>query len=707
MYNFYMKSFPQQELIKYLFNGKKGNMMKKVVLISIIAALFAAGSVYAFPKAVGHWPLDGDANDISGNGYHGTLNGTTFVAGQYGEGLDTGYVTVPGEVWNDNMVPDGGYTVCFWLYTTVTNQRSCPMTAKKPAGADPVTDPEITYFNCNIPWRNGIVFFDTNDGSGNQRIRLGNTGGQWVSQWSHWAFVYTPGRQKIYLNGEVIASGTGTAPVLTGATVISFGADADGSSPFDGIMDDIRLYAAALETEDIQAVMAGETGSGSASADSPALTGDPLGAHTPVPADNSTVPSNVVSTTTQVSWYSPLQDENGDPVVDSNIVSVDGYDVYWSTEPNYLTDLPVSVKQTAQVYRPKKIDFGTTYFYRVDTHVTWDSDEFAGASKFQSVVKGREWKFTTQPDYMPPILNFDNFITALDLLHMDLSANISQNSTAIASVNFMLLDDDMEFPAGSDAVVTNTTNDNQYPTARLTTTVPGTYKVKLEITDQGKLPEQSPTTVDAIAEVQVYTDACQAQKNAPSGWTANNFDFDKNCRVDSLDYAVFLAEWMDDTSMFAPESYTSQASYVTQAAFDTRIEAENYCDQNACSNPPITDGNGVRIAENDGASGGKYTGSNAAVSWIDYTVDVQTTGVPVDVYIGYSLISGTQTISFGTEADPEAYGTVSVPGTGGWVNFVGIYAGRVTFTDPGSQRIRVTTGLGGLNLDWFSFDFSE
>jgi len=158
---------------------------------------------------------------------------------------------------------------------------------------------------------------------------------------------------------------------------------------------------------------------------------------------------------------------------------------------------------------------------------------------------------------------------------------------------------------------------------------------------------------------------------------------------------------------FAPEFYTGQASYVTQAVFDARIEAENYSDQNACSDPPITDGNGVRIAENDGASGGKHISNNVAVSWIDYTVDVQTAGVPVDVYIGHSLDSDSQTISFGTEADPEAYGTVSVQCTDGWYNFVGIYAGQATFTDPGSQRVRVATGLGGLNLDWFSFDFAE
>ena len=679
--------------------------MKKVMLLNLIVVLCTADSVLALPAAVGHWPLDGDAKDISGNGYDGTLTGTySFTEGQYGDVLDVtgvnGHVIVPAEAWNDNMDDADGYTVCFWLYTTMTNQKSCPMTAKKPAGADPATDPEIRYFSCNVPWGNGRVFFDTNDGSGSghQRIRSGNTGGQWGSQWSHWAFVYTPGRQEIYLNGEVITSGTGTGPVLTGATVISFGADADGSSPYNGMMDDVRLYDTALELEDILEVMAGETGSGGASA------------HTPVPADNSTVPSNIVSTTTQVSWYSPLQDENGEPVVDSNIVSVDGYDVYWSTEPNYLTDLPVSVKQPAQVYRPEKIDFGTTYFYRVDTHVTWDSDEFAGASKFRSVVKGREWKFTTQPDYMPPKLNFDNFITALDLLHMDLSANITQNSTPIASVNFMLLDDDMEFPAGSDAIVTNTTIDNQYPTARLTTTVPGTYKVKLKITDQGKLPKQSSTTVDAIAEVKVYTDACQAQKNAPSGWTANKFDFDNDCRVDSLDYVVFLAEWMDDTSMFAPESYKSQASYVTQATYDTRIEAENYRDQNACSNPPITDENGIRINTNAiyaDVSGGACLTNPAVGSWVEYTVDVPAAGT-YDVYISYSFAgSGTGHLSFGTEAEPAKYGTTAtIQATGAWTTFASHYAGQVTFTSAGSQVVRTTYNLG-IALDWFSFDFTE
>ena len=70
-----------------------------------LIGMFASASCAQLPAPVGHWPLDGNANDISGNDYDGMLNGTTsFVGGQYGDGLDTsaGWVTLPTEAWNDN-----------------------------------------------------------------------------------------------------------------------------------------------------------------------------------------------------------------------------------------------------------------------------------------------------------------------------------------------------------------------------------------------------------------------------------------------------------------------------------------------------------------------------------------------------------------------------------------------------------------------------
>ena len=424
------------------------------------------------------------------------------------------------------------------------------------------------------------------------------------------------------------------------------------------------------------------------------------GAHSPDPT-GSLVDSTAVSS---ISWQGPLtqSDPNGDP----NIVSVDGYDVYWSTDPNYLTDEPVSVKQPGESYTPTSpaIGFNTTYFWRVDTYVTWDSNEFTGTESLESIVQGVEWQFTTAPEYLSPIMTIDNVITTTDIGSADLSATIIGNSDPMNAPVFTLATDDIEFPAGSDAVLTNTTVDNQNPTATLTTTTAGTYKIQLEVSD-------GTTSLETVAEVKVYDDACQAQKDA-GGWTANEFDLDGNCLVDLLDFAAIAAEWLDDTSMDAQASYTGPTGIVPQDIFDIRIEAEwvDPNDPNACSDGPISDNVGIRIQEQPNASGGQATGYASATAWIEYTVDVPVSavGVAVDVYAAHALSgTGTVTLSFGTgeEGEADIYGTITLPGTNGWTNFTsGAKLGQVTFTAAGPQIVRTSYG-GGLNLDWFSFDF--
>ena len=146
-----------------------------------------------------------------------------------------------------------------------------------------------------------------------------------------------------------------------------------------------------------------------------------------------------------------------------------------------------------------------------------------------------------------------------------------------------------------------------------------------------------------------------------------------------------------------------------QDVFDARIEAEwvDPNDPNACSDGPISDDNGIRLQDQENASGGSSTSWASDGAWIEYAVDVppSAVGVAVDVYAGYALNTGSTTISFGVDGDPAAYGTGVFPSTGNWTSFTsGAKVGEVTFTSSGSQIVRTTYG-GGLNLDWFSFDW--
>jgi hypothetical protein len=275
-------------------------------------------------------------------------------------------------------------------------------------------------------------------------------------------------------------------------------------------------------------------------------------AHTPVPAEFSEglFPATVPS----VSWYSPEQDKNGNFVDDPNIVSFT-YDIAYyivntaavtADDPNMATKATTYTNVSNLYTLVPPIGNAKTMFWRVDTHVAWDSNEITG--NFTDVIPGKVWQFTTRPAYIAPSLAFNSVITTQAILPAALSATVTGNTDTITSAVFTLMADDFQFPVGAIASLTNTTTNNVNPTATLTTDKPGVYKVKLVISD-------GITTVEKIAEVVVYTDACAAKKASPGGWTANYYDRDGNCLVKLSDFAVLAAAWLDDTTMKAQETY--------------------------------------------------------------------------------------------------------------------------------------------------------
>jgi hypothetical protein len=49
---------------------------------------------------IGHWPLNGNANDYSGNNYNGTANSISYTLGKIGlaatyDGTTTPYISLP------------------------------------------------------------------------------------------------------------------------------------------------------------------------------------------------------------------------------------------------------------------------------------------------------------------------------------------------------------------------------------------------------------------------------------------------------------------------------------------------------------------------------------------------------------------------------------------------------------------------------------
>ncbi len=124
-------------------------------------------------------------------------------------------------------------------------------------------------------------------------------------------------------------------------------------------------------------------------------------------------------TTTAVSWTAP---------VDPNIVSITGYDVVFGTDPNMLLNPVYSVATESLPLdgpgngNPAPLTFATTYYWRVDTHVEWDSIEVTGV--INDTATGFDWNFTTLPDDLIPIVAGNDVLTSIDLPPANLTGTV-------------------------------------------------------------------------------------------------------------------------------------------------------------------------------------------------------------------------------------------------------------------------------------------
>jgi hypothetical protein len=403
--------------------------------------------------------------------------------------------------------------------------------------------------------------------------------------------------------GAFVALATPASWGNTGLNVDAAGPTNPGQRIFGTSFDitDLKTAAGAALASNavIKGIAVGPTGTGI----------DPIGLfaafRTPAKGEATTpVPSNVNQavdgkTLTQVSWSAP---------VDPNIVSVTGYDVWLEThEPNDLTDTRKSTNQPGLSYSAS-FSSSTTYYWRVDTHVTWTWGT--------STVKGPVWQFTT----LPPVLTFKNVVTTLALSPAALSATVTGNTSPITSVLFELLT--------PGATLTDTTTDYQNPTATLATTsiTDVTYQVKLTVTGA------TPTPLVKTVSVKFYADACAARKDASltPAWSTlkNYYDTDSSCFVNVTDLLGYTAKWLNDTTMKTQETY---AKTVTVLALDVVVECENAyapTDPNYTTQAPLEVNAGAPSIGFDGlASGGMLINNFGSVgNLLTYQVTIPQTG---------------------------------------------------------------------------------
>lgn len=215
------------------------------------------GSIWSFTtwhsNPVGWWKFEGDANDSSGNGHHGTLMGDANIVSDVNRGLvltldgDADYVEVPDDS-SLRFSQNDSFSISYWAMPVSGDCVVCKMRASNCSGG---------IFGYTTSWNasnSKFIFVAEKSCTGSVTVATGNNSAP-AGSWYHVVSVYDNKDMKIYLNGQL--RDTGTFSYDTGSTTpdqdLIIGARSYEAMDdfFNGRIDDVQIYDRMLSEEEI------------------------------------------------------------------------------------------------------------------------------------------------------------------------------------------------------------------------------------------------------------------------------------------------------------------------------------------------------------------------------------------------------------------------------------------------------------------------
>ncbi|HUV40356.1 MAG TPA: LamG domain-containing protein, partial [Sedimentisphaerales bacterium] len=209
------------------------------------------------PNLEAWWKFDEtsgtSASDSSGNSHTGTLqNGASFTSGYLNNAVnfDGSNDRVACGTWN---VTGSAITICCWFKAdTFTGTY---YDGRLVAKATSTAEADHTWMLSGIK-----------EGTSNKRLRfrlktggttstlIATSGNMSTGTWYHGAAVYNGSTMKLYLNGSEVGSSSKSGSITTSSAGIAIGQNPDGAGtvPWDGLIDDVRIYDRALSQSELE-----------------------------------------------------------------------------------------------------------------------------------------------------------------------------------------------------------------------------------------------------------------------------------------------------------------------------------------------------------------------------------------------------------------------------------------------------------------------
>ena len=182
------------------------------------------------------------AQDATGNGVDATIKGSA----QWGSGISRSALDLTGNSgWaqagpHDNLKGKPEHTIALWFKSTATQQGWAQLLCKR--------EELYSYY---------FVQFDEGGNTANAYYRFQASyldGGAFTivhGSWNHLVATYDGKKFKTYLNGRTMSSISETKNIDQDDGLLGIGGTPEGGDVFEGFIDDVRLYDAALTLEDV------------------------------------------------------------------------------------------------------------------------------------------------------------------------------------------------------------------------------------------------------------------------------------------------------------------------------------------------------------------------------------------------------------------------------------------------------------------------
>jgi hypothetical protein len=239
--------------------------MKKLANIALIIFLSLWNASTALADIndglAGYWSFNGNAHDESGNGNHASVNQPTLTEDRFGNPNSAYYFDGDDRMIvlsSESLNPTDQLSIAFWIKVNSTTNEWSPIIHKGQKGGSCCRNREYSV------WLNEQQNFHLGSAGDGSDQHVLNSNAVQLGEWIFYTAVVDRRNHfmKVYINGVLDVQMSDSYSSFNNNNYdLEFGGVGEGHSnysPFNGVLDDIRIYTRALSESEIVELFGGE-----------------------------------------------------------------------------------------------------------------------------------------------------------------------------------------------------------------------------------------------------------------------------------------------------------------------------------------------------------------------------------------------------------------------------------------------------------------